>query len=70
MSEDENSNFDNENEEKEEILLNPTNVKDRIDSILEQLSNLKQVHNRTISRADLVSKLSKYVLMPIKALFI
>jgi len=46
-------------EESERVLMDPTNVRERIDSTLSKLSNLKTDASRTESRSDLMEVLER-----------
>ena len=46
-------------DQSESVLLDPTNVRERIDATLEQLAKLKVDRNRTVSRVDLMNTLAK-----------
>ena len=48
-----------ESDGKEEMVLNPTSVRERIDESLEMLSNLKTRKDRSLSRSDIISTLSR-----------
>jgi len=58
----ENDYSDQEEEEEElneRVMINPTNVRERLDAALEALANLKTDRNRTVSRAELMDNLTK-----------
>lgn len=55
-SDEEEQNF----EESERVLMDPTNVRERIDTTLSKLANLKTDPSRTESRSDLMESLERY----------
>jgi hypothetical protein len=46
-------------EETERVILDPGNVRERIDATLESLATVKSDKSRTISRSDLMETLTK-----------
>lgn len=50
---------DFQQEETERVILDPTNVRERIDATLESLANLKTDTSRILSRAELMETLTR-----------